>query len=71
MSANRKPQRKHSPLHRGARAVHHHVAKTIVTIGDLISAAYNVTGSVDAATLLLSPLSPLSHLTNRRIIITG
>ena len=43
--------------------------KTFVTLGDLISAAYEVGGSTDAAAMLLSPLSPLSHLLGRRIVV--
>lgn len=51
----------------GARAV----KKTFVTLGDLISAAYEVGGSSDAAAVLLSPLSPLSRLTDRRIVLAS
>jgi hypothetical protein len=49
----------------------HMVTKTMVTLGDLISAAYEVGGSTDGATLLLSPLSPLYHLLGRRIVIAA
>ena len=53
------------------RTVKQHVKKTFVTLGDLINAACDVTGSSDAAAVLLSPLSPLSKLTDRRIILTA
>jgi hypothetical protein len=43
--------------------------KTVVTLGDLISAAYEVSGSADAAAKLLSPLSPLSRMLGRRIVV--
>jgi hypothetical protein len=54
---------------KGAHAVHRTVKKSMVTLGDLVSAAYDVTGSRDAAALLLSPLSPLSRMLGRRIVI--
>ncbi len=54
---------------KGAHAVHKTVKKSMVTLGDLVSAAYDVTGSGDAAALLLSPLSPLSRMLGRRIVI--
>ena len=43
--------------------------KSIVTLGDLVTAACDVSGSPDAAALLLSPLSPLSRMLGRRIVI--
>ncbi len=52
---------------KGARAVH----KTFVTLGDLISATYEVGGSSDGAALLLTPLSPLYRLLGRRIILAA
>jgi len=56
---------------KGAHAVKRSVSRSIVTLGDLISAAYDVTGSGDAAALLLSPLSPLSRMLGRRIVIAA
>lgn len=70
-------------IHRGHKAVKHlhrisrkgaHMVKktfkrTFVTLGDLVTAAYNVGGSTDAAARLLSPLSPLYHLLGRRIVL--
>jgi hypothetical protein len=41
--------------------------RTVVTPGELITAAYDVGGSSDGATLLLSALSPLSKRVGRRI----
>lgn len=49
---------------KGARVV----KKSVVTLGDLISAACDVSGSADAAAVLLSPLSPLSKMLGRRIV---
>jgi hypothetical protein len=59
---------------KGAHAVKktfNHFNKTIVTLGDLVSAAYDVGGSTDGAALLLSPLSPLYHLLGRRIVLAS
>jgi hypothetical protein len=61
-------KRLHKKLHRLSR---HAMKKTFVTLGDLVSAAYEVSGSADAAALLLSPLSPLSHLLGRRIVVAS
>jgi len=58
-------------LYKITRQSAHVVKRTFVTLGDLISAAYEVGGSSDAAALLLSPLSPLGHLLNRRIIVAA
>lgn len=73
MNAHPKSSRNASPLRhisrKGAHAVKKTVTKSMVTLGDLISAAYDVTGSGDAAALLLSPLSPLSRMLGRRIEI--
>jgi len=46
-------------------------AKRTVTLGDLVSAAYDVGGSSDAVAVLLSPLSPLTKLLDKRIVIAG
>lgn len=43
--------------------------RNLVSLGDLISAAYDVTGSAVATAALLSPASPLSHLLGRRIVV--
>jgi hypothetical protein len=45
--------------------------KRTVTLGDLVSAAYEVGGSSDAVAALLSPLSPLAKRLDRRIVIAG
>jgi hypothetical protein len=52
------------------RAVKHQVKRTFVTLGDLINAACDVAGSTEAAAVLLT-LSPLSRLTDRRIVLTA
>lgn len=56
-------------LHKISRKSAHVMKKTFVTLGDLVSAAYEVGGSSDAAALLLSPLSPLYKLMDRRIVL--
>jgi hypothetical protein len=75
MKSHPKSNRTASPLQHlsrtGAHAVKKTVSKSMVTLGDLISAAYEVTGSGDAAALLLSPLSPLSRMLGRRIVIAA
>jgi len=73
MSAHRHTKRFHRRLRhisrKSARAVQKTFTKTFVTLGDLISAAYEVGGSTDAAEALLSPISPLSQLLDRRIVV--
>ena len=46
-----------------------HVAGKVTTLGDLISAAYESGMDSEGVTLLLSPLSPLSKLLSRRIVL--
>ena len=43
--------------------------RTITTVGDLVSAAYQVAGSTRGAARLLDSSSPLGHLLDRRIVI--
>ena len=62
-----KATRLHKRLHRMTRKSAHAAKKTITTLGDLISAAYEVAGSEDAAEKLLSQ-SPLARLLDRRIV---
>ena len=70
MSANRRHTSKAAKhLRRISRKGAHMVKRTFVTLGDLVSAAYEVGGSEDAAALLLSPISPLSRLLDRRIVL--
>ena len=67
----------HKRVHRGlrhisrksARAMQKTFKKTFVTLGELVCAAYDVGGSTDAAEALLSPLSPLAQLLDRRIVV--
>ncbi|MGI5860434.1 MAG: hypothetical protein ACOX6T_00085 [Myxococcales bacterium] len=47
------------------------VKRSMVTLGDLLAAAYEVGGSADAVATLLSPLSPLSKMLDKRIVIAG
>jgi hypothetical protein len=54
-------------LHQMSRRGAHAVQKTLVTLGDLISAAYEVGGSEDAAERLLSQ-APLAQLIDRRLV---
>jgi hypothetical protein len=42
-----------------------------VTLGELLSAAYEVGGSAESVATLLSPLSPLSRLLDKRIVVAG
>lgn len=49
----------------------HAVKRSKVTLGDLLAAAYEVGGSPDAVATLLSPLSPLSKMLDKRIVIAG
>ncbi|HEY3445004.1 MAG TPA: hypothetical protein VGK67_01525 [Myxococcales bacterium] len=60
-------KRLHKRLHRMTRSSARAVQKTITTLGDLISAAYEVGGSEDAAERILSR-SPLANLIDRRIV---
>ena len=62
-------KRFHKRLRRMSKQGVHAVRKTFVTLGDLVTAAYEVGGSTDAAAMLLSPLSPLSQLLGRRIVV--
>lgn len=68
MSAKSNAKRLHKRLHRISRQSAHAVKKTFVTLGDLISAAYEVGGSEKAAEKILSPVSPLARLIDRRIV---
>jgi len=68
---NSKKSRLHRISRRGARAVTHTVKKTLVTLGDLVEAAYEVSGSADAAAVLLSPLSPLYRMMDRHIVLAS
>jgi hypothetical protein len=43
--------------------------RTVVTLGDLVSAAYRVTGTAEGTARLLGQSSPLGHLIDRRIVI--
>jgi hypothetical protein len=53
-------------------AVHRTIRYSRVTLGDLITAAYDVGGSTEAvATLLRSPNSPLHHLIGHKIVIAS
>jgi hypothetical protein len=47
------------------------VRRTVVTVGDLIAAAYEVGGSAEGAALLLSRRSPLSRLLGRPIVLAA
>lgn len=60
-------KRLHKRLHRMTRTSARAVQKTITTLGDLISAAYEVGGSEHAAAQILSR-SPLARLIDRRIV---
>ena len=67
MSAERaKSQRLRKRLSQVPRKRLHAARTTLVTLGDLISAAYQVGGSEDAAEQLLSQ-SPLARLLDRRL----
>lgn len=59
--------RKSAALRRMTKRSVRAARRTVVTLGELISAAYDVGGSSDGATLLLSALSPLSKRVGRRI----
>jgi hypothetical protein len=43
--------------------------RTLTTLGDLVSAAYQVAGSTQGAARLLGASSPLGQLLDRRIVI--
>ena len=43
--------------------------RTVITLGDLVSAAYRVTGTAEGTARLLGDSSPLGHLIDRRIVI--
>ncbi|MBI5477324.1 MAG: hypothetical protein HY906_00625 [Deltaproteobacteria bacterium] len=43
--------------------------RTVTTLGDLVSAAFQVTGSTQGAARLLRESSPLGQLLDRRIVI--
>lgn len=45
------------------------VKKTFLTLGDLISAVYDVTGSTDGAARLLDSDTPLARALRQRIIV--
>ena len=64
-------KRLHKISRKSAHVVKKTFKRTIVTLGDLVSAAYEVGGSEDGAALLLSPLSPLYHLLGRRIVLAS
>jgi hypothetical protein len=51
--------------HAGALAAR----RTVITLGDLVSAAYRVTGTAEGTARLLGDSSPLGHLIDRRIVI--
>jgi glycine cleavage system regulatory protein len=42
-----------------------------ITLGELVSAAYEVSGSAQAVATLLSPFSPLARRLDRRIVVAG
>ncbi len=46
-----------------------HPRRTVVTLGDLVSAAYGVAGTAEGTALLLGESSPLGQLIDRRIVI--
>ena len=52
---------------KSAKAVRSTVKKSMVTLGDLLSTAYEVTGSTEKTVQLLSDKSPLYPLLGRRI----
>ncbi len=60
-------KRLHKRLHRMTRTSARAVQKTFTTLGELVSAAYEVGGSPDAAEAILSR-SPLARLLDRRIV---
>jgi len=43
--------------------------RTVITLGDLVSAAYRVAGTVEGTARLLGASSPLGQLIDRRIVI--
>ena len=43
--------------------------RTVTTVGDLVSAAYQVAGSTRGAARLLDSSSPLGQLLDRRIVV--
>lgn len=43
--------------------------RTVVTLGDLVSAAYGVAGTAEGTARLLGESSPLGQLIDRRIVI--
>ena len=68
MSTERaKPQRLRKRLSQVTGKSVHAAKRTLVTLGDLISAAYQVGGSEAAAEKLLSQ-SPLARLLDRRLV---
>lgn len=72
MSAKTRNGRKAAKrLHRISRHGARAVRKTLLTLGDLVSAAYEVGGDSDAAALLLTPLSPLYRMLDRRIVLAS
>jgi len=68
------------PKLRHVQIAHHHMnlaphevefsaRRTVVTLGDLVSAAYRVAGSAEGTARLLGESSPLGQLIDRRIVI--
>ena len=66
-----KSHRRHGTLRKLSSKSASAVKKTFLTLGDLISAVYEVTGSTDGAARLLSSDTPLAHALRQRIIIAA
>ena len=58
----------HGPLSLAAPAAHS-ARRTLITLGDLVSAAYGVAGTAEGTARLLGEASPLGQLLDRRIVI--
>jgi hypothetical protein len=53
-----------SLLPHAARAAH----RTVITLGDLVTAAYRVAGTAEGTARLLGQQSPLGHMIDRRLV---
>ncbi len=59
----------HGPLSLAPQAELVSAHRTVITLGDLVSAAYGVAGSAEGTARLLGESSPLGQLIDRRIVI--
>lgn len=44
-------------------------SRRVVTVGDLVSAVFDVTGSAEESAKLLAPTSPLAKALGRKIVV--